>query len=151
LNTRKVRAHHHTGGAQHRLPAVPAGEPAHLNVSPGRRRARRGGVFQRRLRVEQVGAVELEPARELDAEVDDERAVAGDDVDAVGAVEGAWATAGNALTSLSEQQIVSCDKKGGNAGCNGGEQITAMDWIAKQAAPLGEPERAEEDLSDLPF
>jgi hypothetical protein len=27
----------------------------------------------------------------------------------------------------------------------------AMDWIAKQAAPLGEPERAEEDLSDLPF
>ena len=54
----------------------------------------------------------------------------------VGAVEGAWATAGNALTSLSEQQIVSCDKKGGNAGCNGGEQITAMDWIAKDTKGL---------------
>lgn len=27
----------------------------------------------------------------------------------------------------------------------------AMDWIAKQTAPVGEPERAEEDLSDLPF
>lgn len=27
----------------------------------------------------------------------------------------------------------------------------AMDWIAKQEAPIGEPVRAEEDLSDLPF
>ena len=50
----------------------------------------------------------------------------------IGAVEGAWATAGNTLTSLSEQQIVSCDKADGNAGCNGGEQITAMQWLAKQ-------------------
>jgi len=58
----------------------------------------------------------------------------------VGAVEGAWATAGNPLTSLSEQQIVSCDKKGGNAGCNGGEQITAMDWLAKQAGLCTEKE-----------
>jgi hypothetical protein len=27
----------------------------------------------------------------------------------------------------------------------------SLDWIAKQAAPLGEPVRAEEDLSELPF
>jgi hypothetical protein len=27
----------------------------------------------------------------------------------------------------------------------------ALDWIAKQAAPIGEPVRAEEDLSELPF
>ena len=56
----------------------------------------------------------------------------------VGAVEGAYATAGNKLTSLSEQQIVSCDTKGGNDGCNGGEQITAMDWLAKQAGLCSE-------------
>ena len=49
----------------------------------------------------------------------------------VGAIEGAWQQAGNPLTSLSEQQIVSCDNKGGNDGCNGGEQITGMDWVAK--------------------
>ena len=48
----------------------------------------------------------------------------------VGSLEGAFAVAGNKLTSFSEQQIVSCDKKSGNAGCNGGDQITALKWIA---------------------
>jgi len=39
-----------------------------------------------------------------------------------GAVEGAWAAGGNDLVSLSEQQLVSCDKK--DDACNGG----LMDW-----------------------
>jgi len=58
----------------------------------------------------------------------------------IGAVEGAYQLSpkGGKLISLSEQQIVSCDKAGGNAGCNGGEQITAMDWLAKQAGSCTE-------------
>jgi C1A family cysteine protease len=52
----------------------------------------------------------------------------------VGAIEGAWALSNKTLVSLSEQQIVSCDIKNGdgNDGCNGGEQIVAIDWVAKQ-------------------
>jgi hypothetical protein len=50
----------------------------------------------------------------------------------VGAIEGAYAVANGTLLSLSEQQVVSCDRANGNDGCNGGEQITALDWVAKQ-------------------
>lgn len=54
------------------------------------------------------------------------------------AVEGAHAIATGNVTSLSEQQIVSCDIRNGdgNDGCNGGEQIVAMDWLAKQSNGL---------------
>jgi C1A family cysteine protease len=48
----------------------------------------------------------------------------------IGTLEGSFVVGGNKLTKFSEQQIVSCDKKGGNSGCNGGDQITALKWIA---------------------
>lgn len=44
------------------------------------------------------------------------------------AVEGANKVNGGALISLSEQQLVSCDKT--NAACNGGLQTDAIDWLA---------------------
>ncbi len=52
------------------------------------------------------------------------------------AVEGAHAVAtnGKGLLSLSEEQIVSCDKADGNDGCNGGDQLPALQWLAKQPA-----------------
>ena len=42
------------------------------------------------------------------------------------------ATNGKGLLSLSEEQIVSCDKADGNDGCNGGDQLPALLWLAKQ-------------------
>jgi cathepsin F len=42
-------------------------------------------------------------------------------------VESMWFLAGNSLTSLSPQQIVSCDQNDG--GCNGGDTITAYAYI----------------------
>jgi len=39
---------------------------------------------------------------------------------ATGCLESAWAIAGNTLTSLSEQQLVSCSWRQGNLGCGGG-------------------------------
>lgn len=54
------------------------------------------------------------------------------------AVEGAVFVNSSKLISLSEQQIVSCDKSNGNDGCNGGEQITAMQWLAKGSGVCSE-------------
>jgi C1A family cysteine protease len=48
---------------------------------------------------------------------------------ATGAVEAAWAIGGHGLTSLSEQQLVSCDKSDGNAGCNGGFPYRAIEYM----------------------
>jgi len=48
---------------------------------------------------------------------------------AVETVESAWALAGNTLTEFSEQQVVSCDTT--DAGCNGGDTITAYAYIQK--------------------
>jgi C1A family cysteine protease len=48
---------------------------------------------------------------------------------AVETIESAWALAGNTLTTFSEQQVVSCDTT--DAGCNGGDTITAYAYIEK--------------------
>jgi C1A family cysteine protease len=53
---------------------------------------------------------------------------------ATGSVEGAFQIGGNPLTSLSEQDLVSCDnaESGGamdNAGCSGGMMDKAFKWI----------------------
>jgi len=44
-----------------------------------------------------------------------------------GGIEGAWKLAGNPLTSVSEQELVSCDTR--DSGCNGGLQDSAYEWL----------------------
>jgi len=44
-----------------------------------------------------------------------------------GNIEGQWAIAGNALTSLSEQELISCDTS--DSGCGGGLPTNAFSWI----------------------
>ena len=46
-----------------------------------------------------------------------------------GAMEGAFQIAGNALTSFSEQTLVSCATSSGNQGCNGGLMDKGFEWI----------------------
>jgi len=46
-----------------------------------------------------------------------------------GDIEGTWFLAGHDLISLSEQQLVSCDKT--DAGCNGGLQENAFDYVIR--------------------
>jgi len=50
-----------------------------------------------------------------------------------GSIEGANCAAGNGLVSLSEQELVDCDTADGNAGCNGGDMLTAMKWTETHA------------------
>lgn len=57
---------------------------------------------------------------------------------ATGAIEGAFAIGGGSLTSLSEQQIISCDYA--SEGCKGGSPGQAFSWVA-----TGNPLCAEED------
>jgi len=48
---------------------------------------------------------------------------------AVEEMESAWFLAGNKLTELSPQQVVSCDTKGKDLGCQGGDTVTAYDYM----------------------
>ncbi|CCW71869.1 unnamed protein product [Phytomonas sp. Hart1] len=44
-----------------------------------------------------------------------------------GTIEGVWAATGHPLTSLSEQELVSCDDT--DQGCNGGMMGNAIEWL----------------------
>ncbi|KAJ9445560.1 Cruzipain [Diplonema papillatum] len=44
-----------------------------------------------------------------------------------GGIEGQWKLAGNTLTSVSEQELVSCDTV--DSGCNGGLMDNAFEWL----------------------
>ena len=58
----------------------------------------------------------------------------------VGAMEGAFQIAGNPLTSLSEQELVSCENKyhgGQDQGCNGGLMDNAFTWLASEKSKGG--------------
>lgn len=48
-------------------------------------------------------------------------------ISSTGGIEGAWFLAGNKLTSVSEQELVSCDKI--DDGCNGGLMDNAYKWL----------------------
>ncbi|KAF0708376.1 Aste57867_6369 [Aphanomyces stellatus] len=50
---------------------------------------------------------------------------------AVGAAEMGHCIATGDLLDLSEQQVTSCSKEGGNDGCNGGWEYLAIDYVAK--------------------
>ena len=50
-----------------------------------------------------------------------------------GSMEGAHCAEGNTLVSLSEQELVDCDRGDGNLGCNGGDMLTAMVWTEAHA------------------
>jgi KDEL-tailed cysteine endopeptidase len=52
---------------------------------------------------------------------------------ATAAIEGAHKIQQGVLVSLSEQQIVDCDKNGGDYGCNGGWQSGAMKYVQGHA------------------
>ena len=56
------------------------------------------------------------------------------------ATEGALFVGSGKLVPLSEQQITSCDFNNGdgNAGCNGGIQSVALDWMTKQPGQCSE-------------
>lgn len=57
-----------------------------------------------------------------------------------GAIEGAWAAAGNELVDVSVQQIVACNVD--DLGCRGGRVDTALRWLAR--ARLGRAEADEQ-------
>ena len=45
------------------------------------------------------------------------------------AIESQWVLAGNAPAEFSTQQIISCDKKFGDLGCDGGDTLTAYKYV----------------------
>jgi C1A family cysteine protease len=51
-----------------------------------------------------------------------------------GAIEGAFAIAGNPLTSLSEEDLVQCDTT--DSGCNGGLMDRAFEWVSENGVAL---------------
>ena len=60
------------------------------------------------------------------------------------AVEGAWYMAGNPLTSLSVQQLVSCDKVGDDGGCGGSvTNLDTFDYVLRNGGLAAE--------ADYPF
>jgi KDEL-tailed cysteine endopeptidase len=54
-----------------------------------------------------------------------------------GAIEGAWKVSGNPLLSVSEEELVQCDK-GKDQGCNGGIMENAYDWVIKNGGITSE-------------
>jgi C1A family cysteine protease len=57
---------------------------------------------------------------------------------ATGALEGAYFNAHGSLESFSEQQLVSCDVDGGDAGCNGGWMDDAFEYVKTQGGICSE-------------
>lgn len=53
-----------------------------------------------------------------------------------GGIEGAWKVAGHSLVSLSEQQLVSCDKS--DSGCGGGLMDSAFSWVSRNGGITSE-------------
>ena len=59
------------------------------------------------------------------------------------AIESQWVLAGNSPVVMSAQQIISCDRKFGDEGCNGGDTITAYEYV-KSAGGLATEEEYPE-------
>lgn len=59
-----------------------------------------------------------------------------------GALEGAYYNKYGSLKSFSEQQLVSCDTDGGDAGCNGGWMDDAFDYVKSQGGICTEADYA---------
>lgn len=51
-----------------------------------------------------------------------------------GNIEGQWALAGHNLTSLSEQELISCDDYFPCMGCSSGEQSCGWEWLKESRA-----------------
>eukprot|EP01121_Diplochlamys_sp_Union-15-3_P006521 TRINITY_DN16_c0_g1_i1.p1 TRINITY_DN16_c0_g1~~TRINITY_DN16_c0_g1_i1.p1 ORF type:complete len:328 (+),score=64.47 TRINITY_DN16_c0_g1_i1:64-1047(+) len=67
---------------------------------------------------------------------------------AVETIESQWFLAGHPLTVLSEQQVVDCDLSNGDEGCNGGDTVTAYQYVIKAGGLETEkdyPYTAEDD------
>jgi len=69
---------------------------------------------------------------------------------ATGCLESAWAIAGNTLTSLSEQQLVSCSWRLGNLGCGGGIYQQAWKYLTNHKSMTEEsyPYTAQSDFQE---
>ena len=46
-------------------------------------------------------------------------------------VESQWAIAGNSVTELSVQELISCSK---SKGCSGGSTLEALDWLQEHVS-----------------
>lgn len=46
-------------------------------------------------------------------------------------MESQWAIAGNSVTELSVQELISCSRA---KGCSGGSTLEALDWLAKHVS-----------------